>query len=162
MTSYMDADRVEQFLVHILTPVYRLIEDDTIRDSQMGTYSFLFLAPLIINYDVEEVKTTAVELQDLVQAKVGTTKFSIIYNQIRQKTLEIRRNRKVMKTLQATTNPEAAARRKIQRNVIKKESRKRKERSFVWVFTIASLKYKADMTSTVRIEANSRGRKMNS
>lgn len=36
MTSHMDAARLEQFLVHILTPVYRLTEDDTIRDSQMG------------------------------------------------------------------------------------------------------------------------------
>lgn len=30
------------------------------------------------------------------------------------------------------------------------------------MFAIASLEYKTDMTSTVRIEANSRGRKMNS
>jgi U3 small nucleolar RNA-associated protein 20 len=36
MASHMDAARLEQFLVHILTPVYRLTEDDTIRDSQMG------------------------------------------------------------------------------------------------------------------------------
>lgn len=36
MTSHMDAERVGQFLVHILTPVYQLTEDDTIRDTQMG------------------------------------------------------------------------------------------------------------------------------
>jgi U3 small nucleolar RNA-associated protein 20 len=36
MTSYMAADRIEKFLIHILTPVYRIIEDDTIRDPQMG------------------------------------------------------------------------------------------------------------------------------
>lgn len=39
MASYMEAERLEQFLVHILTPVYRVTEDDTIRDSQMGMYS---------------------------------------------------------------------------------------------------------------------------
>ncbi len=38
MSSYMDAERVGQFLVHILTPVYRLTEDDTIRDAQMGEW----------------------------------------------------------------------------------------------------------------------------
>ncbi|EKM83155.1 hypothetical protein AGABI1DRAFT_118514 [Agaricus bisporus var. burnettii JB137-S8] len=113
MTSYMDAERLEQFLVHILTPVYRFSEDDTIHDTQM-----------------EEIKATATELQDLVQAKVGTTKFSQVYSQIRQKTLELQRNRKVARTMQVTTNPEAAAKRKQQRNVIKKESRKRKDRSF--------------------------------
>lgn len=36
MVSYMAAERIERFLVHILTPVYRLVEDDTIRDPQMG------------------------------------------------------------------------------------------------------------------------------
>ncbi|KAF8161520.1 armadillo-type protein [Crassisporium funariophilum] len=113
MTSHMDASRLERFLVHILTPVYRLTEDDTVRDSQM-----------------DELKTTAVELQDLVQSKVGVTKFSNVYNQIRQSTLGVRRERKVARVLQATTNPEAAAKRKMQRNVIKKDSRKRKDRTF--------------------------------
>ncbi|KIM44053.1 hypothetical protein M413DRAFT_17908 [Hebeloma cylindrosporum] len=113
MASHMDAARLEQFLVHILTPVYRLTEDDTIRDSQM-----------------EELKATAIELQDLVQSKVGTTKFANVYNQIRQSVLGLRRERKTARVLQATTNPEAAARRKMQRNVIKKDSRKRKERGF--------------------------------
>lgn len=32
----MDTDRLQMFLVHILTPVYRITEDDTIRDTQMG------------------------------------------------------------------------------------------------------------------------------
>lgn len=36
MTSYMDAAVVELFLVHILTPVYRITDDDTIRDPHMG------------------------------------------------------------------------------------------------------------------------------
>jgi len=36
MVSYLSADALEQYLVHILTPVYRIIEDDTIRDSKMG------------------------------------------------------------------------------------------------------------------------------
>ncbi|KAH9485782.1 U3 small nucleolar RNA-associated protein 20 [Psilocybe cubensis] len=114
MTSHMEAERLEQFLVHILTPVYRIIEDDTIRDSQM-----------------EELKTTATELQDLVQSKVGTTKFATVYNQIRQSVLGVRRERKVARVLQASTHPEAAAKRKIQRNAIKKDSRKRKERGFL-------------------------------
>jgi len=79
----------------------------------------------------EELKTTAIELQDLIQAKVGVSKFSSIYNRIRRGVLEVRRERKVAKVLQAATKPEAAAKRKIQRNVIKKDSRKRKERSFM-------------------------------
>ena len=68
-----------------------------------------------------------------MQAKVGTTKFSLIYNQIRQSALGIRRKRKVARALLETTNPTAAAKRKIQRNVIKKDSRKRKDPGFLYV-----------------------------
>ena len=34
----MEPDSVEQYLVHILTPVYRIVEDDSIKDSQMGEW----------------------------------------------------------------------------------------------------------------------------
>ncbi|KAJ7127009.1 armadillo-type protein [Mycena epipterygia] len=113
MAAHMDAERLEKFLVHVLTPVYRIAEDDTIRDSQM-----------------DELKTVCIELQDLVQSKVGTTKFSTAYNQIRQSVLGVQRERKATKVLQVTVNPEAAAKRKLQRNSIKKESRKRKSSAF--------------------------------
>ena len=36
MVSYVDAIVVERFLINILDPVYRVVEDDTIRDSHMG------------------------------------------------------------------------------------------------------------------------------
>lgn len=114
MTSYMEVGILEKFLVHILTPIYRLVEDDTIRDTQ-----------------IEELKSTATELQDVVQVKVGTTMFSAIYNQIRQGALGARRERKQAKAVREIVDPEGAARRKLRRNLGKKESRKRKERGFV-------------------------------
>ncbi|KAJ7773253.1 armadillo-type protein, partial [Mycena metata] len=113
MAAHMEADRLEKFLVHVLTPTYRIAEDDTIRDTQM-----------------EELKTVCIELQDLIQSKVGTTKFSTAYNQIRQGVLGVQRERKTTRALQVTVNPEAAARRKMQRNSIKKESKKRKSSTF--------------------------------
>ncbi|TFK80791.1 hypothetical protein K466DRAFT_366251 [Polyporus arcularius HHB13444] len=114
MVSYMQADLVEHFLPHILNPVYRIIDDDTIRDAQM-----------------DDLKTTATELQDLVQSKVGSTKFANVYNGIRQKVLGVRRERRAARAIQTATNPEAAARRKIHRNGVKKESRKRKDETFM-------------------------------
>ena len=36
MVSHMDAQQLEQFLPHILTPAYRIIEEDMIRDTAMG------------------------------------------------------------------------------------------------------------------------------
>ena len=67
----------------------------------------------------------------MVRSKVGGTKFSEVYNRIRQGVIDVQRERKVVRTLQHTTNPEAAARRKIQRNVAKKGSRKRKDAVFL-------------------------------
>jgi U3 small nucleolar RNA-associated protein 20 len=97
----------------------------------------------------DELKATAVELQDLVQRKVGTTEFAVTYNKIRQTVLGVQRERRtarvtkacfcfrvqlvagyLMVILQFATNPEAAARRKQHRSVAKKESRKRKSSMF--------------------------------
>ncbi|KAF9222298.1 hypothetical protein BS17DRAFT_735750 [Gyrodon lividus] len=113
MTSHMEAKQLERFLPHMLTPMYRITEEDTIRDSGM-----------------DELKTTAAELQDLLQAKVGTTTFANAYNGIRQGVLGVRQERRVARVTKATTDPQAAAKRKLARNVMKKESRKRKNRVF--------------------------------
>ncbi|TFK50804.1 hypothetical protein OE88DRAFT_1680621 [Heliocybe sulcata] len=113
MGSVLSKDMLERFLVHILTPLYRIVEDDTIRDPHM-----------------EELKTLATELQDLVREKVGTTAFANAYNKIRQGALHVRRERKTARAMLVTTNPEAAAKRKQGRNMNKKESRKRKDAGF--------------------------------
>jgi len=51
----------------------------------------------------DDIKATAQELQDLVQSKVGTTKFIAIYGQIRQGTMAIRRERKVARATLVST-----------------------------------------------------------
>ncbi|EIW80199.1 hypothetical protein CONPUDRAFT_124919 [Coniophora puteana RWD-64-598 SS2] len=113
MTSHLDGPTLERFLPHMLSPMYRVSEDDTIRDPHM-----------------EELKTLASELQDMIQAKVGTTQFATAYSKIRQGVMNVRQGRRTARATQFTTNPEAAARRKIQRNVSKKDSRKRKNSAF--------------------------------
>ncbi|CAL1711913.1 unnamed protein product [Somion occarium] len=114
MINYMESSQVERFLTHIISPVYRIAEDDTIRDVHM-----------------DELKTLAIELQDLLQNKVGTTKFSNVYNQIRQNVLTVRRERKTARAVQVVAHPEASAKRRMQKNVLKKDSRKRKSQVFL-------------------------------
>ena len=41
MVSHLDATLLERYLVHILTPVYRIIDDDSIRDAHIGAVSFV-------------------------------------------------------------------------------------------------------------------------
>ena len=67
----------------------------------------------------------------MIRSKVGGGKFAEVYSNIRQGVLNVQRERKTNRTLQHTTNPEAAAKRKIQRNAAKKESRKRKDNVFL-------------------------------
>lgn len=76
-----------------------------------------------------------------MQSKVGTTKFSTIYNQIRHNIVALQRERKEARVLQVATNPQAAASRKVHRNTVKKESRKRKNQLFV----LASCYFKASL-----------------
>ncbi|CAG8539994.1 2130_t:CDS:2, partial [Acaulospora colombiana] len=109
MTTHMNAVDVEKYLVHILTPVYRISEDDTTQ---------------------EELKATASELQDLVQSKVGVTAFTSVYSQIRQGALAIQRDRKASRAMLAASNPQLAAKRQVHRNLLKKESKKRKFNAF--------------------------------
>jgi U3 small nucleolar RNA-associated protein 20 len=45
---------------------------------------------------------TAVELQDLVQQKVGTTKFATAYNKIRQTVLGVQRERRTARITKVT------------------------------------------------------------
>ena len=41
MVSHLDATLLERYLVHLLTPVYRIIDDDSIRDTHIGAGSFV-------------------------------------------------------------------------------------------------------------------------
>lgn len=101
MVTFMEPEIVERFLTHILAPVYRIAEDDTIRDAHMGMSLWSsFIKDLIHQIPTEELKTLALELQEMVQAKVGTTKFSAVYGRIRQQVVGIRRERRIARAVQ--------------------------------------------------------------
>ena len=82
-----------------------------------------------------DLKSLATELQDMVQAKAGVTKFSQVYNQIRQGAQGTRQERRVARVMRNTTDPEAAAKRKMRRSEAKKDNRKRKIQVFAFVFS---------------------------
>ena len=79
------------------------------------------------------MKTTAIELQELVQQKVGTTAFANTYARIRQHVLGVQRERRTARATQIAANPEAAAKRRAHRADVKRESKKRKNASFAYV-----------------------------
>lgn len=40
MVSFLPPEQVQKFLTHILSPLYRIVDDDTIRDPQMGQFVY--------------------------------------------------------------------------------------------------------------------------
>ena len=132
MASYLEPGLLERFLVHILSPVYRITEDDTIRDPKMCKFGYRSPTSGLseIFFFAADLKDIAIELRDLVQSRVSASKFTTVYNQIRQGTLSVRKERKEAKILQMAINPQAAAARKAYKNTVKKDSRKRRNQSF--------------------------------
>ena len=98
----MEASLLQEFLIHILSPIYRITEDDTVRDERMGKHLQFYSWITLFTCHADELKMTAVELQDLVQQKVGTTKFAITYNKIRQTVLGVQRERRTARITKVT------------------------------------------------------------
>jgi len=64
--------------------------------------SSLYSWTTLFTCHTDELKMTAVELQDLVQQKVGTTKFAITYNKVRQTVLGVQRERRTARITKVT------------------------------------------------------------
>ncbi|WFD24759.1 U3 snoRNP protein [Malassezia equina] len=109
MTSQLEAPVISRFLVHILSPILRMMDDEQ--------------AP-------EDLKTLANEVQDMVQEHVGPVAFTRVYTHVKQTLLEKRRTRKHTRLLENMADPERAAKRRAARNAGKHMSRKRKNQAF--------------------------------
>ncbi|WFC95922.1 U3 snoRNP protein [Malassezia brasiliensis] len=109
IATQLEPARLETFLVHILSPIQRIVEDDT-ADAAL--------------------RTLADEVQELVQGRVSAPAFTRAYAHVRQSIATKRRERRNARLLQGVTDPERAASRRHARNVHKHESRKRKNAAF--------------------------------
>ncbi|WFD03867.1 U3 snoRNP protein [Malassezia obtusa] len=109
IATQLEAARLEKFLVHILSPIQRLVEDESAD---------------------EALRTLASEVQDLVQGRVDAAAFTRAYAHVRQSIAAKRRERRNARLLEGVTDPERAAARRHTRNVHKHENRKRKNAAF--------------------------------
>ncbi|CAD6980836.1 unnamed protein product [Tilletia controversa] len=109
MASSLDVEVVKAFLPHMLTPIFYITDDTTLRGNE-----------------IEELKGLATEVQTMIQEKVGANTFSQAYSRIRQRALTKRRERKTAKLMTTISRPAAAAQRKSKVNARKHDSRKRK------------------------------------
>ncbi|KAJ8331227.1 U3 snoRNP protein [Batrachochytrium dendrobatidis] len=74
----------------------------------------------------EEIHQLALEVMNMFQKQLGTTAYIDMYNTVHLSVEKVRRDRRTQKSIQAVVDPEASSRRRIQKNVMKQASRKRK------------------------------------
>ncbi|KAI8920655.1 armadillo-type protein [Entophlyctis helioformis] len=74
----------------------------------------------------EELRQLAPEVMEILQKQVGTTPYLDMYNHVHLKVMDVRRERRAHKSIQAVADPEASAKRRVQKNDMKREGRKRK------------------------------------
>ncbi|CAG8449551.1 3302_t:CDS:10 [Cetraspora pellucida] len=78
MVTYMSPnDLVLPYLLHIISPIYRLINNETTKGQ-----------------DIDNLKLLGKEVLDLVHKRIGTTQYHNAYNKVRQQIEEVRRERK--------------------------------------------------------------------
>ncbi|KAG8892887.1 U3 snoRNP protein, partial [Tulasnella sp. 417] len=108
MVSQMNADSIEKYLPQMIAALHRMVSATKLRDDpQYG-----------------ELKTLTLELQQLLQEKVGGTKYSYFYSEAQQAFGQAKEDRKEKETEKA--NPAAFAKRRHQRELVKRQGKKRK------------------------------------
>jgi U3 small nucleolar RNA-associated protein 20 len=104
---------VERFLPHMLSPLYRATTDGQAEESAHG------------NDAVELAK----EIMGLIEEKAGATSFVQALSEIQKQAAQKRAGRKKARAIEAITDPEAAAKKKLAKNLMKRETAKRKKAS---------------------------------
>ncbi|KAG0093776.1 U3 snoRNP protein [Podila epicladia] len=107
--THIHQDELKPYLIPIISPIYRIVNDETAKGE-----------------DIEELKKLGAEVLDLVQKRAGTTDYFNVYNKIRQSILAVRQERRQKRVMQAMNDPEARARRRIQKNEMKTRKRQQK------------------------------------
>ncbi|GAA5956052.1 hypothetical protein JCM21900_002578 [Sporobolomyces salmonicolor] len=110
---HLDKSALERFVMQMAIPIFRISEDPNAQDPQMA-----------------ELQMLAREVQELLQGKIGTTAYSLVHNQIRQKAADKRNQRKRDLAMQVINNPEEDAKRKARRAAQKSAQKKRKTAAF--------------------------------
>lgn len=67
----------------------------------------------------------------MVEKKIGSDKYLEMHNVVRAEVLKVRRDRKQQRQIDAVSNPIASAKRKLAKNEMKKNRKKRKIGEFM-------------------------------
>ncbi|KAG5461319.1 MAG: hypothetical protein BJ554DRAFT_6504, partial [Olpidium bornovanus] len=117
----------------MIGPLHRTVDDETAKGDAIGQWTLGIArrppAKLALLADLD-LKLLAQEVLDLIQKAAGTTDFLHVYNSVRGRISLVRAQRRQKRVVQATTDPEIRAKRKLARNASKRGARKRKNEEF--------------------------------
>lgn len=127
MMSQVGASQSVRYLVHVVAPLYRILESSS--EASGARYG---RTPEMADAAARRTSLEALasEVQDLVQAQLGTSAYASAYAQTKRRALDRRRERRATNLQRAIEFPEAALARKAVRNQRKHDSRKRKHGAF--------------------------------
>lgn len=103
----MSPDDVKEITQLLIAPLYNLTE-------------------LPDGHTMKPLKSTALEILEMLQQKVGTTEYASAYSVVRQVVAEKRLARRHKRKIEAVVDPERAAGRKARKHERKREVRKEK------------------------------------
>ncbi|KAJ3387278.1 U3 snoRNP protein [Entophlyctis sp. JEL0112] len=129
MILSMEIEDYSEYIAPAMSVLYRTINSHGVDPGKFFDFSFFeeaekfFILP-------EELKVLAKEIAEHIQNSIGLTKYLEIYNKVQTEVTEVREERKSKRKIQAITDPEASAKRREQKNEMKKAGKKRKAEEF--------------------------------
>ena len=113
MSTVLEPEELPAYLDLMLSPLYRTEIDETEKGSE-----------------ADAVKQLATEVMDLMEKRVGTLTYHQHRHQIERSVAKKRTERRQKMQELAVTNPEARAKRKLAKNLMKRKRRDKKVEEF--------------------------------
>ncbi|KAK3827830.1 MAG: hypothetical protein J3Q66DRAFT_363030 [Benniella sp.] len=113
IATYISTDDLQPYLNSMIAPICCIVNDESIKGTDVGTQ-----------------RSLETEVLDFIQKRAGTTEYFNAYNRVRQRILDVRQERKHQRIMRAMNDPEAHARRRIQKNEMKSRKRQLKAKEF--------------------------------
>lgn len=107
MANTMTAEELPPYLMPIVAPIYRTVNDES---NKLPGF--------------EALQQLGGEVLNLLQAKAGPTVYFAVYQRVRQQVLKQREERKSKDAVLAVANPALAAKRKLEKH--RKSAKRRK------------------------------------
>ncbi|KAJ3120160.1 U3 snoRNP protein [Nowakowskiella sp. JEL0407] len=113
MAQFLDQEKLLPHLDVMLATLYRTVNDETAKGASE-----------------DELKQLGTEVMEFLKQRVGTQEYLNVYEKVHTQVMEVRRDRKQKRVIMNVTDPEASAKRKLQKTEMKRNNRKRKANEF--------------------------------